>query len=188
MNLRGRKEVVIQEIGEAADTPDDVVFENLQAIAWGRSSRWRGRSSARRQSVRGHTTEGLRAFHGSRVSAGENDRRRQPVRVDVDDFVKARSRRLSVRPFSASEETNLRTPPQFKRRRVRHDKRTIEQTHIAVAFPGVSSREEDFFAARVFADSPWRRYVLSAFPESPRGAWDLPIPYTPFPIRMMSAA
>ena len=33
--LAREQQVVLQEIGEAADTPDDVVFENLQAVSWG---------------------------------------------------------------------------------------------------------------------------------------------------------
>lgn len=142
------KEVVIQEIGEAADTPDDVVFENLQAIAWD------GHTLARPilgtpQSVRGHTTEGLRVFMA---------RGYQPEKmivaaaggVDVDDFIKRIEKAFAG--LASQEERNLRTRPQFKGG-VRHDKRGIEQTHIAVAFPGVSSREDDFFAARVFAEA-----------------------------------
>ncbi len=141
------KEVVIQEIGEAADTPDDVVFENLQATAW------HGHPLARPilgtpASVRGHTTAALRAF----MARGyQPDTMVVAVagRVDVDDFLKRVEGAFS--DFAAGENANLRSPPIFKGG-VRHDGRAIEQTHIAVAFPGVSSREEDFFAARVFAD------------------------------------
>ena len=142
------KEVVTQEIGEAADTPDDVVFENLQAISWS------GHALARPilgtpQSVRGHTTDGLRAFMA---------RGYQPERmivaaaggVDVDDFV--RRIETAFAGLASQGEGNARTPPQFKGG-VKHDKRAIEQTHIAVAFSGVSARDDDFFAARIFAEA-----------------------------------
>jgi predicted Zn-dependent peptidase len=33
-DLRREKEVVLQELGEARDTPDDIVFDNLQEAAW----------------------------------------------------------------------------------------------------------------------------------------------------------
>jgi len=35
---------------------------------------------------------------------------------------------------------------------VRHDDRDIEQTHLALAFPGVASGDDDFFATRLYAD------------------------------------
>lgn len=123
------KDVVIQEIGEAADTPDDVVFENLQAIAWAGhplACPILGTSA----SVRGHTTAGLRTFMG---------RGYQPDKmvvaaaggVDADDFLKRVDDAFSG--LRAGDAGNQRTAPAFKGG-VKHDARSIEQTHIAVAF------------------------------------------------------
>lgn len=141
------KEVVIQEIGEAADTPDDVVFENLQAAAWGAhplALPILGTS----QTVRAHTTAGLRRFM---------DRGYQPDKmivavaggVDEDAFLQRVE--TAFAGLGPCDDVNQRTPPAFTGA-VKHDEREIEQSHIAVAFPGASSRDEDFFAARVLAD------------------------------------
>ncbi len=141
------KEVVIQEIGEAADTPDDVVFENLQAIAWDGHSLARPILGAP-DAVRAHTTAGLRAF----MARGyQPDKMVIAVagRVDPEDFLRRAGDAFAG--LSDGERANQRTAPVFKGG-VRHDERAIEQTHIAAAFPGASSRSEDFFAARVFAD------------------------------------
>lgn len=141
------KEVVIQEIGEAADTPDDVVFENLQAAAWG-AHPLACPILGTAQTVRAHTTTGLRKFM---------DRGYQPDkmivavagRVDAEDFLKRVETAFS--PLTPCKDVNRRTPPAFVGA-INHDQREIEQSHIAVAFPGASSRDEDFFSARVFAD------------------------------------
>ncbi len=142
------KEVVIQEIGEAADTPDDVVFENLQAIVWD------GHTLARPilgtpQTVRAQTTQSLRGFMArgyrpeSMVVAAAGG-------VEPEEFVgRIESAFAGV---TGAGDGNARTAPAFKGG-VRHDTRTIEQTHIAVAFPGVSARDDDFFAARIFAEA-----------------------------------
>lgn len=141
------KEVVIQEIGEAADTPDDVVFENLQAICWD------GHMLARPilgfpTTVRAQTTDSLRSYM-ARGYQPETMVIAVAGNVDADDFitrVEAAFGRLEN-----SGDGNKRTKPQFKGG-LRHDAREIEQTHLAVAFPGVAARSDDFFAARLFAE------------------------------------
>ncbi|MHA7871280.1 MAG: M16 family metallopeptidase, partial [Hyphococcus sp.] len=61
--LAKEREVVVQEIGEAADTPDDVVFELLQEATW------EGHPLARPilgtpESVRAQSADSLRGFMG----------------------------------------------------------------------------------------------------------------------------
>ncbi len=141
------KEVVIQEIGEAADTPDDVVFETLQALAWD------GHPLARPilgtpATVRGHSTDTLRAFMKRGYQPSEMIVA-VAGKVDADAFMKGVEDAFGS--LAETEDRNERTRPVFKGG-VRADTRDIEQTHLAVAFPGVSSRDDDFFAARVFAE------------------------------------
>ena len=141
------KEVVIQEIGEAADTPDDVVFENLQMISWGNHPLARPILGTP-QSVRGHTAESMRAF----MARGYQPKKMIVAAagaVDVDDFLGRIEKAFAG--LKTQDECNTRTAPEFTGG-VKHDGRDIEQTHIAVAFPGVSSRDDDFFAARIFAE------------------------------------
>lgn len=146
--LAKEREVVVQEIGEAADLPDDVVFELLQEATW------EGFSLARPilgtpETVRAQTPVSLRGFMGRHyrpssmaVAAAGN--------VDADAFLSLVENAFG--DVAAGDAPPARPAPRFKGG-VRHDARDIEQTHIAVAFPGVSSRHEDYFAARIFADA-----------------------------------
>ncbi len=146
--LAKEQEVVVQEIGEAADTPDDVVFELLQEATWD------GHSLARPilgtpQSVRAQTPASLRGFMarqyhpGALVVAAAG-------KIDADQIMAlAEAQFGDMAPAKANAS---RSVPNFIGG-VRHDARAIEQTHFALAFPGVSARHEDFFATRIFADA-----------------------------------
>jgi len=146
--LAREKEVVVQEIGEAADTPDDVVFEMLQATTWD------GYSLARPilgtpESVRAQTPESLRGFMARQyrpdalviAAAGK---------IDAETLLPLLEAQFG--DMAGGEKTPPRSKPDFIGG-VRHDARAIEQTHFALALPGVSARHEDFFATRIFADA-----------------------------------
>ncbi|MEM9616869.1 MAG: pitrilysin family protein [Pseudomonadota bacterium] len=146
--LAKEQEVVVQEIGEAADTPDDVVFELLQEATWD------GHSLARPilgtpQSVRAQTPASLREFMarqyhpGALIVAAAG-------KIDAEQIIAlAEAQFGDMTPASADVS---RSVPSFVGGQ-RHYARDIEQTHFALAFPGVSARHEDFFATRVFADA-----------------------------------
>ena len=146
--LAKEKEVVVQEIGEAADTPDDVVFELLQAATW------EGNPLARPilgtpQSVRAQTPASLRSFMARQYRP---DTLIVAISGNVDaDLVLPRVE-AQFGDMTSNEVDDARSVPAFVGG-VRHDARDIEQTHLALAFPGVSSRDEDFFATRIFADA-----------------------------------
>lgn len=141
------KEVVIQEIGEAADQPDDVMFETLQSLSWGEHPLARPILGTR-ETVRNHTTQSLRGFMNrgyqpsSMIIAAAG-------KLDPDAFIKEVD--IIFGSLQGKGETNHRTRPTFCGG-LHHDNKKIEQTHFSIAFPGVSSRDEDFYAARVFAD------------------------------------
>ena len=46
--IEKERQVVLQELGQARDTPDDIVFDHLQSAIF-RTSRWAGRSWARKR-------------------------------------------------------------------------------------------------------------------------------------------
>ncbi len=145
--LAKEQEVVVQEIGEAADTPDDVVFERLMEVAW------EGDVLARPilgtpDTVRAQTPSSLRGFM-KRCYGPQDMVMAVAGNVDADAFLN-----LSAQHFGGASSRDARprrSAPEF-RGGVFHDERDIEQTHLALAFPGVSSRDDDFFAARIFAD------------------------------------
>ncbi len=144
--LTKEHEVVVQEIGEAADTPDDVVFELLSEIAW--AGHPLGRSIlGTPASVRAQDADALRGFMGRCyrpeemiiAAAGAVDERM------LEDLVTEQ-----FGGFAGGRPLERTTPKFFGG--MRHDARDIEQTHLALAFPGVATGDEDFFAARLLAD------------------------------------
>ena len=145
--LAKEREVVVQEIGEAADTPDDVVFELLMEACW------KGFSLARPilgtpLSVRAQTSNSLRGFmercYGPEdlvVAAAGNVDERALLQLVEEHFGGVGNR----------ETAPSRSVPAFKGGAI-HDGRDIEQTHLALGYPGVSSTDDDFFAMRIYAD------------------------------------
>lgn len=145
--LEKEKEVVVQEIGEAADTPDDVVFDKLMEVTWADQPLAHcilGGAA----SVRAQTPDSLRGFMGrcyrpdAMVIAASGG-------VDPDAIIElAEARFGGWRPAPA---TGARAGGVFTSG-VTHDDRDTEQTHFAMALPGVGSEHEDYFATRLLAD------------------------------------
>lgn len=146
--LEKEKEVVVQEIGEAWDSPDDAVYDLLQGVAFAGQPLGRpilGSSD----SVRSHDRKRLLGFM---------DRLYRPDQLivaaagAVDSGMIAREieKRL-IRTQSNGPAAGRPAATYFGG--VAADNRDIEQTHIAVAFPGVSARHDDFFASRIFSEA-----------------------------------
>lgn len=145
--LAREKEVIVQEIGEAADTPDDVVFELLMDAAF------EGQPLARTilgtpQTVRAQTRNSLKTFvkrlygpHSMIIAIAGG--------VEAAAFLKLAERHFGEMPATIA---NLARALPNWRGGARHDDRVIEQTHLALGFPGVASRDDDFFATRIYAD------------------------------------
>lgn len=145
--LEKEREVVVQEIGEVADTPDDVVFENLSEAAWGAHPLGRTILGTP-QSVRAQSATSLRGFM-ARCYRPQDMVIAAAGAIDEDALL-----RLSEKSFgamTAQGEGTARPAASFSGG-ARHDRRRIEQTHLAIAFPGVASAHADFFASRLYAD------------------------------------
>ena len=145
--LTKEKEVVVQEIGEAADTPDDVVFEKVSEIAW--AGHGLGRPIlGTPQSVRAQTPDSLRGFM-KRCYRPQDMVIAASGGVDEDALLTLAEKYFGG--FASNGVGATRTAPSFTGG-VSHDARKIEQTHLAVAFPGVASGHDDYFATRLYAD------------------------------------
>lgn len=145
--LAKEREVVVQEIGEASDTPDDAVAELLQAEAF------KGAALGKPilgtvESVRGHDAARLRGFM-RRLYGPQNLLVVAAGAVDPDMI--ARFIEDST-PKGAGAAAPSRAAQGYEGGAA-HDPRDIEQTHIAVAFPAVGARHADFYATRVFAEA-----------------------------------
>ncbi len=139
------REVVVQEIGQAMDTPDDIIFDQLQETiypgqALGRSIL--GTVDGVRRLGRGDLIEYMGGnYRGARmvaVAAG---------RVDHQTFVDLVA--AGFDGLAAGGET-LYDPARFQSGEVR-EARDLEQLHVTVGFPGVAYDDDDFFALQVMA-------------------------------------
>lgn len=139
------RHVILQEIGQAHDTPDDVIFDWLQETAFpdqplGRTILGPPDRVARfqRDDLATFVTEHYAPGNIIVAAAG---------RVDHDEIVTAAEAafgHLVPRAALAAE------PAKFKggERRVEKD---LEQAHFAIAFEGPGHLSQDIYAAQVFA-------------------------------------
>ena len=149
--LAKEKDVVLQEIGEAADTPEDVVFDELQAAIFGDHPLARPILGSAR-SVRGLTRGRLQRF-------ADVHYRPENLLVVASGAVepafaraKAEEHFGDARAGGESMISGGGASPRFVGG-VRHDARNSELAHLAVAFPGVATTDEDYFATRVFCEA-----------------------------------
>lgn len=141
------REVVVQEIGEAFDTPDDVVFEKLLGVIWAGEPLSRPILGTA-ESVRSHTPEKLTAFM-QRLYGAEN------LVIAVSGSIKSETAiPLLEKAFgsvASGAGVNHRGQVRFQGGTY-HDNRKIEQTHVALGFPGFATTDKRYFAMRLYTD------------------------------------
>jgi predicted Zn-dependent peptidase len=144
--LAKEREVVVQEIGEANDQPDDHVHDLLQSL------KYRGQSAGRPilgsiDTVRSHDSAALRDFMRRHyrpeamvfAAAGA---------VDPDALAAMIDNAFEPQPAAPG---CARAMPTYIGGAA-HELRDVDQTHIALAFPGVGVLDRDYFATRVLAE------------------------------------
>ncbi len=139
------RQVVIQEIGQAFDTPDDIVFDHLQEVAFP------GQAIGR--PILG-TAEGIQAMPRENLQAFMARHYRAPRMVLVaagavrhEEIVRLAERHLC--DLGRADETGL-PPARFAGGEFR-EKRDLEQVHFTLALPGLTYADEDFYAYQVTA-------------------------------------
>ncbi len=146
--LAKEQDVVLQEIGEAADQPDDAVMELLQTLSYGDHPLGRPILGTE-ESVKSQTPQSLRAFMTRTY-------RPQDIVVAASGGIDIGAvENLAMRAFGEWPKAAPNLPREIARYRGgrRHDRRDIEQTHVALAFPGAAVTDADYFATRVFAEA-----------------------------------
>lgn len=142
--LERERHVVLQEIGQAADTPDDIIFDHLQSVTYpDQPMGWPILGLV--ETVSAFTQEHLRTYMGANYRAGGMTfvasgavEHQAMVALVAEKFA-----RLAPGP----------TPAPLPARYVGGDIRVeedLEQAHIAYALPGVSSGDPDFYVAQVY--------------------------------------
>lgn len=143
--LKRERAVVIQEIGQAFDTPDDIIFDQFQAAAYPGQALGRpvlGEAEIVERLSRGDLTTYLGRHYGSRsmvaVASG---------RIEHRDFLDqiAQSFGDLTSGDAPIDRCSIYNGGQVS------DDRDLEQVHIVVGFPGVASTDPDYYALSLYS-------------------------------------
>jgi predicted Zn-dependent peptidase len=146
-DLTREKQVVAQEIAEAADAPDDYVFDLIQRAAWGDHAVARPILGTV-DSVNAATVAGLSEWRGA-LYAPDRLLISATGAVGEGELLAAAERAFggvpavpgppapSAAAFIGGHETEVRK---------------LEQSHLVFMLPACGAREQDYFALRIFAE------------------------------------
>jgi predicted Zn-dependent peptidase len=143
--LKRERAVVLQEIGQANDTPDDIIFDHFQAAAFPRQGVGRpvlGRASVVRRMKRETVTEFLSGNYAPRnlvlAAAGNVDHARL-VKLAEDKFDK-----LPAATNQAREAARYRGGEH-------REKRALDQIHLVLGFEGLGHHDPEFYPLQVMS-------------------------------------
>ena len=133
------KEVVVQEIKQSADAPDDLVFDYFQEAAFPNQASGRTILGTP-EHVRGFNKERMLNYMRTHYTA-DNMVAAAVGRVDHDKFVKMVEERMNTLPAHA----DFAEDPQYYVGGGRVECKDIEQTHLVLGFKGASYMDEDYY-------------------------------------------
>ncbi|MEM9755329.1 MAG: pitrilysin family protein [Pseudomonadota bacterium] len=137
--------VILQEIGQAADTPDDIIFDWLQEVAYPEQPLGRTILGPADR-VRSFGAADFRGFVGQHYGPGQLILSAAGA-VDHDKIVRLAEQtfgHLTAQPVATME------PARFLGGERREVKR-LEQAHFALAFEAPGYRSGDVYAAQIFS-------------------------------------
>jgi len=147
-DLIREKQVVKQEIAEAADAPDDYVFDLIQRASWGDHPVGRP-ILGRDETVEAATVEALSDWRGQLYAA---DRLVISATGAVDEAELMAAAERAFGDLPAMPGAAVPTPPAFVGG-PQAEVRKLEQAHLVFMLPACGSRHADYFALRIFAET-----------------------------------
>ncbi|HEX6101967.1 MAG TPA: pitrilysin family protein [Alphaproteobacteria bacterium] len=143
--LERERAVILQEIGQAEDTPDDIIFDHLQLTAFPEQALGRpilGSPEIVRRLDREAVRSYMRTRYGASsmilVGAG---------RVEHEALVRLAERHFAQLPAKADL---AREPAAFVGGE-RRDQKELEQVHLVLGFAGLPHTDPDYYAASVYS-------------------------------------
>ena len=143
--LARERAVVLQEIGQAEDTPDDIIFDHFQEVAFPDQAMGRP-VLGRAEIVRDLPRDVVAGYMASRYRAGQMVLAASG-RVDHDALVEMAEKLFSGLP-------NGTVPPSERARYSGGDgrfARELEQVHLVIGFDGVTYADPDYYVAAVLS-------------------------------------
>lgn len=143
--LAREQQVVVQEIGQAVDTPDDIIFDHFQAIAYPEQALGRPVLGTV-ELVKGMTRDVLAGYMGEHYS-GQRMVLSAAGRIDHDALVDLAAGSFTELPSTgpAVEEAAVYRGGDFR------EERDLEQVHVMLGFNGVGYQDDDYYAASVMS-------------------------------------
>jgi predicted Zn-dependent peptidase len=142
--IERERQVVLQEIGQARDTPDDIVFDHLQSAVYpDQPMGWPILGDE--ETVGAFTRDDLNTYMGANYRAG-----------GMTFVASGAVEHTAVVELAARHFGELRTgggPTGTPARYCGGDIRVtedLEQVHVTYAFPGIASADDEIFAAQVY--------------------------------------
>ena len=143
--LERERQVILQEIGQAEDTPDDIIFDHFQAAAF--PSQALGRpvlgsaeivGSMKREEIKGYMQShyGLGTMLISAAGKIEHDALVELVGRHFDALGPSERAKPEPAAYGGGE---------------RRDERDLEQAHVVLGFPSVGYHHPDHHAVQVFS-------------------------------------
>jgi predicted Zn-dependent peptidase len=142
--LERERQVVLQELGQARDTPDDIVFDHLQAAIYpGQPMGWQ--ILGEEDTVSNFTREHLRDYMTTNYRAGSM------ILIASGAVDHASIVAMAQEKFAGLRPGLVETPQQaiFGGGDVRVSE-DLEQAHLTYGFPGVSNTDPDFYVAQAY--------------------------------------
>jgi predicted Zn-dependent peptidase len=143
--LERERGVVLQELGQSRDTPDDIVFDHLQAVIY--PDQPMGRPIlGDEQTVSGFNRDHLKTYMGANYRAGGM------VLIASGAVTHEAVLAMAAEKFGGLQQGGA--PSAEAARYAGGELRAgeqLEQVHVAFAFPGVASNDPDFYATQVYA-------------------------------------
>lgn len=143
--LERERQVVLQELGQVRDTPDDIVFDHLQSaifpnqpLGWSILGEEKTVTAFDRGMLKAYMASQYRTGGMTLIASGA---------VHHETIVKLAEEKCGG--FNRGE-----VPPCVPSHYVGGDFREIEdleQAHVAYAFPGLSNSDADYFVAQIYA-------------------------------------
>jgi len=143
--IEREKDVILQEIGQALDTPDDVVFDHLQAVAYGDQPLARP-ILGEAEGIRAFTQEDLLGYlRGNYV--GNNIVVSAVGNLDHESLVKMVEAKFGTLPTGTKQSAGKAIYCGGRK----EEKRDLEQVHVTAAWPGCSYHDDGYYALQVYS-------------------------------------
>ena len=143
--IEREKDVILQEIGQAIDTPDDVVFDHLQSVAYGEQALARP-ILGDANTIKAFNQDDLLGYLRQNYT-GSNMVVSAVGNLDHKQLLSAVEARLGGLPTGKRQ---VSTGAIYQGGR-ETEKRELEQVHVTAAWPGCSYHDDDYYALQVYS-------------------------------------